>query len=194
MVGELIGATGVAIALGREWAAVRERRRARPVVIVHEERGRHFRDDGGVAVLVWLSNESSASAFNVRFEVEFGDVAIPFRHPQDEEPARVNVIRPGQRYPESGVIEIRLPDALGFVGGGDPDPGRAYRAEYQSPSGEWWSTRNPWARTADFTVTRRRLPRRKRDQIARRSANQIEEGERRLQEGLRELLRGRRGP
>jgi hypothetical protein len=157
-VGFIVGAAGLAVAIVREMIAARERRRARPVVVAHEVRRRHFRDGmgGGQAATVRLTNESSASAFNVRFGLEMKNVVVPWKHDlSDMDASRVNVIGPGATYPSQGELEIVIPDQVIWgLRGGDPDPGRAYWAYYQDARGDWWRTRNPWRRSADLTVKR----------------------------------------
>lgn len=66
-----IGVGGFAIVIVREWSASRERRRARPVVICHEDQKRTFahRPQEDWVAQVHVTNESAASAVNVRFGV-----------------------------------------------------------------------------------------------------------------------------
>jgi hypothetical protein len=158
-----IGVCGFAIVIVREWIASRERRRARPVVISHEDQKRTFgqRPHEDWAAQVHLSNESAASAFNVRFGVEMGGVHVPWKHDpaNDVEASRVNVLRPGARDPEgTATYTVVIPDAVTWlIGVGrdrDIDEGRSYCAYYQSPAGDWWYTSNPSERSADLKITR----------------------------------------
>ncbi len=161
-IGYAIGAAGVGLTFMGQWVNRRERLRARPVVICHEDRGRHFaKPHGNQAVSVHLTNESAASAFNVRFGVTLGGVAIGWRHdPNDEKPSRINVLRPGERDPPDGSREVLFPTTilLAATGGHRGQAGkideRSYWAIYQSAAGEWWYTINPTKRCDDFTVRR----------------------------------------
>jgi hypothetical protein len=188
--GEIVGTVGILIAAGREWVAARDRRRVRPVVVVHEARGRHFRQDQGLAVLAYLTNESAATAFNVRFGVELDGVLIPFKHSdEDENASRLNVVPPGDREPAGdATFEIRLPQGLGWSQpGADPDPGRSYWAQYQGPGGEWWTTRNPWRRDGDFEVKRLALRRWRTTRRAQRDSTRLQLDEDALRQAWDEL-------
>lgn len=110
-VGYIIGGAGFALAVVREWIATGERRRARPVVIVHEVRRRHFTDGPNEAASVYLTNESAASAFNVRFGIKMGEVHVGWKHDlKDSGPNRINVLGPGERYPAEGTLDIVIPN------------------------------------------------------------------------------------
>lgn len=156
-VGYAVGVIGLVITLLRELRERRERRRVRPVVIAHEEQQRTIKDRNFVAS-VFLTNESAASAFNIRFGIVIGDVEVGWRHdPADAEPSRINVLPPGGRWPDgSSVVDVVIPDGVVFSTNGDPDQGRRYWATYQSPSGEWWHTTNPVGRGEDLMVKRLR--------------------------------------
>jgi len=158
-----IGVGGFAVVIVREWVASRERRRARPVVICHEDQKRTFahRPHEDWEARVHLTNESAASAFNVRFGVEMGGVHVPWKHDpaNDLDASRVNVLRPGARDPEgTATYAVVIPDAVTWlIAAGrdrDIDEGRSYWAYYQSPAGDWWYTSNPSERSADLNITR----------------------------------------
>lgn len=150
-IGYAIGAAGVVVAYVSHRI---ERRRARPVVVCHEDQKR---DLHGV-VLVHLTNESATSAFNIRFGIVVGDVHIGWKHAQnDPEPSRLNVLRPNDREPpHSASHKLVIPDEVAIWAGTDrdPDEGRSYWAYYQSPGGDWWYTSNPADRSADLTIKR----------------------------------------
>jgi hypothetical protein len=86
----------------------------------------------------------------------------PWTHSQeDDEPSRINVLRPNERHPEKVPIGIVIPDDVVLAVGrdGDPDEGGSYWAYYQGPAGDWWYTRNPSIRSEDFKITRVRSKR-----------------------------------
>jgi hypothetical protein len=152
-IGAAIGAAGLALAIIREWIAAGERRRARPVVVVHEVQGRHAVDEHNEAVSVYLTNESAASAFNVRFGVRFRAHLVAWKHDlNDPAASRINVLRPGQQYPPDGSINVV--GNLARVMAGDVDEDRSYWAYYQSPAGDWWFTDNPVVRSENLRVKR----------------------------------------
>jgi hypothetical protein len=152
--GYIVGGLGFALAGFRELRERRDRQRLRPVVVVHEHQ-RRFIKDRRFIVTLYLTNESATPAFNIRFGVTIRAAEIGWRHdPNDIEESRLNVLQPGDRWPDSGVIELELPDDLVFSADGDPDWGRRFWARYQSPSGEWWYTSNPTERHEDLLVKR----------------------------------------
>jgi hypothetical protein len=150
-IGYAIGAAGVVLAYVTHRI---EGRRARPVVVCHEDQKR---DLHGVA-LVHLTNESAASAFNIRFGITMEGVHIGWKHSEsDPDLSRLNVLRPGDREPppsESHRIVIPEEVAIWSRTDRDPDEGRSYWAYYQSPGGDWWYTSNPVDRSADLMVKR----------------------------------------
>jgi hypothetical protein len=82
---------------------------------------------------------------------------FPWKHSQDDpEPSRHNVLKGGERFPvpPPDFVEIVIPDAALFGLDADPDEGRYYWAEYESPAGELWRTENPARRWGDFAVAR----------------------------------------
>jgi hypothetical protein len=191
-VGYVVGAVGLGIAILRYFRERVEQRRVRPVVIAHEDRRRHISERRFVAT-AYLTNESSASAFNIRFGVTIGNAEAAWKHdPADLEPSRLNVLRPGERWPQAAnVTEIVLADELVFATGGDPDEGRSYWARYQSPSGEWWYTSNPVARSDDLVVKRVRTRRWTALQQSFRLKRQSHKGKKAIgnvQQELREVL------
>jgi hypothetical protein len=152
-IGAAIGAAGLAVAIIREWIAAGERRRARPVVVVHEVQGRHALDERNEGVSVYLTNESAASAFNVRFGVKFRAHFIAWKHDlKDPAASRINVLRPSERYPPDGSINVVA--NIARVMAGDVDKDRSYWAYYQSPAGDWWFTDNPVVRSDNLRVRR----------------------------------------
>jgi hypothetical protein len=106
----------------------------------------------------YLTNESSASAFNIRFGIAIGGVPVHWKHnPLDAKPSRINVLRPNQREPAgTNTAYIAMPDQLiwGIGADRDPDEGRSYWTYYQGPAGDWWYTSNPTDRSADLVIER----------------------------------------
>jgi hypothetical protein len=72
-VGYAVGVAGVVLAITRYWI---DQRRARPIVICHEDQKRTLREGRFVAE-AHITNESAASAFNIRFGVCAGGVYVP---------------------------------------------------------------------------------------------------------------------
>jgi hypothetical protein len=138
---------------------------------------------------VHLTNESSATAFNVGFGVEFGGTIFAWKSkPKDQAPIRLNMIEPTGRFPQVASAHILIPDEALFSMEGDPDKGRVYRAYYQSPSGEWWYTRNPSTPGSDLTVNRVRSKRWNAwSGKNRRLDQQIRTGSATLRQAIREL-------
>src|SRR6202035_696516 len=148
-VGYVIGEAGLGVALVRELIAGRERRRARPVVIAHEAHKSGPTGDRQAAA-VYLTNESAASAFNVRFGIKMGESLVSWKHdPRDREASRLNVLRPGAREPVDGALELIIPDLFARDAAED---GRSYWALYQGPGGEWYSTFNPVSRSDELII------------------------------------------
>jgi hypothetical protein len=142
-----------------------EQRRVRPIVICHEDRRRHIADRATRSfwvASVHLTNESSTSAFNIRFGVDMAGNHMAWKHsPDDNEASRLNVLRPNEREPEGDVVSPvyiddrvtwAISEALG--GEGDVDDGRKYWAYYQGPAGDWWYTSNPFNRSDDLDIRR----------------------------------------
>jgi hypothetical protein len=155
------------------------------VVVLNVADGLHEIQGGAYAVSVYLTNESEAAAYNVRFGVNMGGEVVGWRHdPADDKPSRVNVIRPHSRYPENGAIELVVPGAVMRYAGyvihhyhSGTELGRSYWAYYTSPAGDRWWTTNPVLRSADFRVTRiraRKLLLRKRERETRRDARIVD--------------------
>ena len=156
-VGYVVGVVGLGVGL---WRYRIDQRRARPIVICHEEQKRTI--DFASSRNFWmaevsLTNESSASAFNIRFGINIDGNLVHWKHnPDDKDPSRLNVMRPGKRHSddEGGVMKLVIPDQLVWGVEGDPEEGRAYWAYYQGPAGDWWFTSNPSARSDDLQIER----------------------------------------
>lgn len=198
MVGpEIVFGIGVAtfgLAVTRELIAIRERRRSRPVVVLHEDAKRHFIEGGAQAASVHLTNESAASAFNIRFGVQVGGVMVPWKHAQtDKDASRLGVLPPSKREPPIGTRDVVIPDAVLWSMGKDVDPdvGRSYWALYQSPAGDWWTSFNPADRSGDLTIT----PVRSRkwgtwSRRNRRLTSSVREGQKNQKQAIRDLRDG----
>jgi hypothetical protein len=188
LVGYVVGGAGAVVAYVTHRI---ERRRTRPVVICHESRKRAL--EGSIwKASVTISNESAASAFNIRFGVKINDTHVGWKHDDnDPGPSRLNVLRPDSRWPGASEppIGIVIPDAVVFSGSldKDPDEGRIYWAYYQSPGGDWWYTSNPASRDEDLTITRLRSRRFTLSRHKRILDRRIREGEKVIRDIGREL-------
>jgi hypothetical protein len=140
-----------------------EQRRVRPVVICHEQQKRHIVDRAARSfwvASVYLTNEGTTTAFNVRFGIDLDGSHMPWKHnPDDEHASRLNVLRTEQREPEGEAlhpiyIDDRVLWAISTETDGDVDEGRTYWAYYQGPAGDWWYTSNPHDRSADLVIRR----------------------------------------
>lgn len=157
--------TGIAVVVAAITAGigvVNERKRTQPVVIAHEDQGRHLLQPGAWGVDAWLSNEGSGPAFNVRFGVEFHGVRYPYRL-QPDDPGGGNVqrvIRSNERRPDGTSWPVLI-DSVEIYGmaasAGDPDPSRVYWARYENTQGKTWETRNPGDRSAKLNIKRVRF-------------------------------------
>jgi hypothetical protein len=178
VVGGSVGIISLLFALARELYA---RRAERPVLICHERQTRTFPLQGtGWQVQAEVENASSKHAFNIRFGVELNGVRFPWSHEpadRDRDGSRWNFLAPGETTDPQVVA---IPSALGWSGGGNPDPGRSYWCRYESTTGALWETRNPWDRTGQFEIKRirrnkirRRLERRKRKRMMKHASANI---------------------
>ena len=135
-----------------------DQRKARPVVICHEaqKRGMLSKGSRGLwAAKVYLTNESQASAFNIRFGIDIDGNHVHWKHdPDDADASRLNVLRPNERYPDTAAIDLTIPDQLLWAIEGDPDERRSYWAHYQGPAGDWWFTSNPTGRSENLVIER----------------------------------------
>jgi hypothetical protein len=152
------GIAGFLVAITRYWI---DQRRARPIVLCHEDQKRTIRD-GRFEADAHITNESASSAFNIRFGLVVGDRYVGWKHNLEAaEPSRVNVLRPAERHPERAPQPIVIPDETVLAVGSDRDPGEdlSYWAYYQGPAGDWWYTLNPSVPSADLTIKRVRSKR-----------------------------------
>jgi hypothetical protein len=153
---------GVALSALTYWIT---QRRVRPIVTCQEHQKRHIRHEatrGYWVASVYLTNESTTTAFNVRFGIDMAGRHISWKYDREDQTAsRLNVLRPSGRHPDQdGVIDVFIDDRMlwhishPLGGDGDADDGRIYWAYYQGPAGDWWYTYNPFDRTTDFTIKR----------------------------------------
>jgi hypothetical protein len=157
-----LGALGWLVQIGL--AVWQERKRSQPIVLVHEDRERHFETASGSSAWVvdpHIENVGSGSAFNVRFGVEFNGVRFPYRLTVEDPETGNNqtVLKPGDRIPSEGALPILITSeqmwgaamkSLGSEGG--LDRSRIYWARFENPSGRLWETRNPGDRSADLDI------------------------------------------
>lgn len=180
------------------WLSARnERRRAQPIVIAHEARGRHFAKVGTAwAVDAYMTSEGAGPAFNVRFGVVFHGVRYPFKmRPEDPDAGNLQpVLRQGERRPKEDAWPVMVDSSRVFAGKGNPDPTRVYWTRYENAQGQTWETLSPGDRSARLNIRRVRSVRFRewREERARqRAGKQGREIERQI---LRELLEGMKDP
>lgn len=123
-IGYGIGTVGLVLTFAQQWVNRREPTNS-PCGHLPRGRGRHFAEHSDQAVSVYLTNESAASAFNIRFGVSLAGAPVGWKHDRKDEKTEQPV-----------------------------DEGRTYWAIYQSAAGECWYTINPTKRSDDFTVRR----------------------------------------
>jgi hypothetical protein len=156
-----LGAVGYLVQIGI--AVWQERKRSQPIVLVHEDRERHFDEVHGSSAWIvdaHIENVGSAPAFNVRFGVEFSGVRFPYRLSgvDPETGNRQAVVKPGDRLPAKGSLPIPVTSeqlwgsAMKSPGGGELDRGRVYWARFENAAGRLWETRNPGDRSADLDI------------------------------------------
>lgn len=186
--GYVVGFVGLCFAAIRWWNERRERKRIRPVVIVHQQRSRYVNDKLGLVQPVYLTNESATSAFNIRFGVQIGDAEVLWKHDQaDSAASRLNVLRPSARHPDGGgVVDVVIPYDIGFPTEGHPHGGTCW-ARYESPAGERWYTSNPVERSSDLIVKRVRSRRWTDWRTARAARRQAKTGQARIADANQEL-------
>lgn len=168
-----LAALAALIALVNVWiTSVNERRRSQPIIVAHEERGRHFAPSttrSMWAVDAYLTSDGDGAAFNVRFGVEFGGIRYPYKlHGDDPDAGNTQrVLRAGERRPakDSWPILIASLSMWGRAsevkrrGAGELDSGRRYWARYENAQGETWETINPADRSARIHIRRVRAVR-----------------------------------
>lgn len=155
-----LSAIAILISLYGAFRSARDSLRSRPVVIAHM----HGSRQAGIAeqfVEVYLTNESSASAFNIRFGVSVYGFDVSWKHSHlDDRPSRINVLRPGERYPEDGTLRVLISDEALWSRAGEPIEDEHAWAVYESAATEIWRTENPEVRWEDFEI--KRIARRRR--------------------------------
>jgi hypothetical protein len=107
----LVGLGVVSYVIQIALAIWQERKRSQPIVLVHEDRDRHFDNTHGSSAWIvdaHIENVGSAPAFNVRFGVEFNGVRFPYRMSgRDPETGnRHAVLKPDDRIPADGALPI----------------------------------------------------------------------------------------
>lgn len=180
----LVGLGGLGWLLQIGLALWQERKRSQPIVLVHEDRERHFDTVSGASAWVvdaHIENVGSGPAFNVRFGVEFNGVRFPYRlTTEDPETGnRQSVVKPGDRIPSNGALPILITSGQmwgaamkSLSSEGELDRGRMYWARFENSSGRLWETRNPGDRSADLDIrplSKLRLRRKVRTETAQRA-------------------------
>lgn len=156
-VGVVVGVGGLLTAAVNIWLSVaNERKRTQPIVMAHQLGVRRFSErTHNFAVDVFLTNEGSGAAFNVRFGVEFHGIRIPYRYASEDHHAGsvYRVLGPGKRLPENASWVLEL-DPLLFAGRTEPDSTRMFWARYENAQGRLWETRNPGDRSKPLDIRR----------------------------------------
>jgi len=192
-IGYAVGVGGIVLTIVQSWT---ERRRSRPVVIANEAEKRGI-DTGPT---VYITNDSSVVAFNIRYGVNYRGVYIPWKHHErDQEASRVNVLGAKERIPPGGAYEIPIPDLAlwsmvkkrwwrPLARQRPVDEGRFYWTYYHGPGGDWWYTKNPASRSEDLEIKRLRFG--ARGWRKRRLDRAVEKGEQVLRRAVAELHAG----
>jgi hypothetical protein len=187
-----VTAVGVLIfAAVNAWLAVaNERKRTQPIVMVNQVGGRRFVEGSKrFAVDVFLRNEGTGAAFNLRFGVEFHGVRIPYKHDSGDHHAGSvhRVLGSGGRLPETGSWPLEI-DQLFFLSKlSDPDATRVFWARYENAQGRLWETRNPGDRSKNLGIKRirwRRLRERWEEHKRKRAVRRAAKNEQKTVDGL----------
>jgi hypothetical protein len=122
----------------------RERRRDQPVAIAHNAGG----DIG--RMYVYLTNEGTGTAFNVRFGVKLDRREYAVGGGQGHR----YTVAPGQRVPPTDHFEVEVHSSAFVVSsqGGGVYARRQYWARYENAYGRVWETRNPVDPAATFKI------------------------------------------
>jgi hypothetical protein len=106
---------------------------------------------------VYLTNEGSGAAFNVRFGVRLDGT----EYPVGEGRGRRYLVPAGGRIPanEDQLLEVAVPIAPYALarGGRDVDTRAILYARYEDAFAHVWETRNPLDPLKDFTIGKRNL-------------------------------------
>jgi len=138
-------------ALGQLVSSVRtEARRALPIAIANQVGPRTEFD----TFRVFLSNEGTGAAFNVRFGVRLDDL----EYVAGEERGHRALVPAKGRVPandaETIAIKVSLAPYALQTGGPDVDKRAVFFARYEDARGKTWETDNPADPTADFKIGR----------------------------------------
>jgi hypothetical protein len=130
----------------------RERRREQPVAIAHDAGGELSR------MRVYLTNEGTGTAFNVRFGVKLDRREYAVGGGQGHR----YTVAPGQRLPDEGYLEVTVHVSAFVVSskGRGVYARRQYWARYENAYGRVWETRNPADPLRPFKVFPSTLARR----------------------------------
>ena len=143
------GAAVVVSACTAIFAARRQRRALRPVVICEEISGPQEVPDGGqLAAVVRLNNPSGAPAYNLRLGIELNGARVTWGE-ELINPPRLNELGAGE---DTDAQRVLIPAGWAFEREADPWAERVYWVDYQDVTDWWWTTRNPWRGHQDVAV------------------------------------------
>jgi hypothetical protein len=136
-----------------------EGRRIQPVAIAH----RYGEPTPHGRFLVFLTNDGTGTAFNVRFGIVYRGVEYPngadYRDGIGK--GHRHRVAPGQRVPDTtdvSALMVEVPSAL-YTGNTEDLRNAVFFARYQDAVGRVWETRNPADPLADFVTRSVRQPR-----------------------------------
>ena len=157
----VVGVGGLVIAAVNAWLAIaNERKRTQPIVIASQDGPRRSIEHSNRSAFdVYMTNEGTGAAFNVRFGVELHGVRIPYKHdPNDPYASVYPIVKPGQRLPGSSwPLEFDRLYLLSKIA--DPDVSSMFWARYENAQGKLWETRNPGNRSGRLGIKRVRAVR-----------------------------------
>lgn len=109
---------------------------------------------------VYMTNEGTGAAFNVRFGVELHGVRIPYKHdPNDPYASVYPIVKPGQRLPNSSGWPLQFDRLYLLSTIANPDDSSIFWARYENAQGKLWETRNPGNRSGRLGIKRVRAVR-----------------------------------
>lgn len=160
--GVVVGTVTVLFAGVIAWVAIRnERKRTQPIVIASQDGPRRSIEHSNRSAFdVYMTNEGTGAAFNVRFGVELHGVRIPYKHdPNDPYASVYPIVKPGQRLPNSSGWPLQFDRLYLLSKIANPDDSSIFWARYENAQGKLWETRNPGNRSGRLGIKRVRAVR-----------------------------------
>src|ERR1017187_8350248 len=186
--GVVVGTGTILFAAVNAWLSIRnERKGTQPIVIAHQDDpSRSLEQSKRSAFDMYMTNEGTGAAFNVRFGVELHGVRIPYKHDPDDPFASVyRIVKPGQRLPDSSwSLQFDRLYLLSKIA--DPDVSSMFWARYENAQGKLWKTRNPGNRSGRLGIKRVRAVRLR----ERREAHKRKTGLKRAAQNERTVVAG----